>query len=711
MADAVDMPETPEAPETRRPLRVAVEGCGHGKLHDIYAAVQASAESRGWDGVDLLIIGGDFQAVRNSNDLTCMAVPNKYKEIGDFHEYYSGARIAPVLTIFVGGNHEASNHMFELHYGGWVAPNIYYMGAANLVRYGPLRIMGMSGIWKGYDYHRPHYERIPYDGDSLRSAYHTREVDVRKLLQIRTQVDIGISHDWPRGIEWAGDYDHLFKIKRHIMEDSETGKLGNVAAKQVLDRLRPGHWFSAHLHCKYTATLHHQEYQPPQVVVRFNETEEAIAKPPDLSPSILTKKKANVIPDHSKEVSEPKGPSAQDIPMDDTAKKNAWRDFHHLAASAEQDEQEIFMREVAKYHKQVEAGDIKPGSDVTYQLKWKKVGVDDGTGREVQDVITTSIENDSNKTTEMPEAVQVKNTDEINLDLDDVSENDGPKANTSVVTDSKPFEKATDEKAQEPESSEAQIETANNAKNVDSVPDDIRSQLPASFAKPFLITSGPKPIVEPTLPAEITNITTEFLALDKCEGRRHFLHLTEVKPVSKDDGTNGTGPYQLMYDKEWLAITRALHPGFTVGDKAASVPSNKGDGGYKPDIIAAEEWIEENVVKMGKMVIPHNFTITAPVYDPTVPVDTHDQPPEYLNPQTEEFCKLIGIENVFAMPNEQRQAQNEALQKANDSNKGGIFHQGGRYGNRGGRGGRGGRGRGRGRSGHGGRGGRGRNQY
>lgn len=36
--------------------------------------------------------------------------------------------MAPVLTIFIGGNHEASNYLQELPYGGWVAPNIYYMG-------------------------------------------------------------------------------------------------------------------------------------------------------------------------------------------------------------------------------------------------------------------------------------------------------------------------------------------------------------------------------------------------------------------------------------------------------------------------------------------------------------------------------------------------------------------------------------------------------
>lgn len=49
--------------------------------------------------------------------------------------YYSGEKKAPVLTIFIGGNHEASNHLQELPYGGWVAPNIYYLGMCSWVSF------------------------------------------------------------------------------------------------------------------------------------------------------------------------------------------------------------------------------------------------------------------------------------------------------------------------------------------------------------------------------------------------------------------------------------------------------------------------------------------------------------------------------------------------------------------------------------------------
>lgn len=93
-----------------------------------------------------------LKAVRNEADLACLSVPQKYRKLGDFSSYYSGEKKAPVLTVFIGGNHEASNYLWELYYGGWVCPNIYYMGAANIINIGGLRVGGISGIYKEKDY-------------------------------------------------------------------------------------------------------------------------------------------------------------------------------------------------------------------------------------------------------------------------------------------------------------------------------------------------------------------------------------------------------------------------------------------------------------------------------------------------------------------------------------------------------------------------------
>ena len=63
--------------------QIAVEGCCHGQLDAIYTSIAAQEEQNNYK-VSLLLICGDFQAIRNEGDLACMSVPDKYKELGEF---------------------------------------------------------------------------------------------------------------------------------------------------------------------------------------------------------------------------------------------------------------------------------------------------------------------------------------------------------------------------------------------------------------------------------------------------------------------------------------------------------------------------------------------------------------------------------------------------------------------------------------------------
>jgi lariat debranching enzyme len=499
--------------------------------------VRVACKEKGWSGIDLLIIGGDFQAVRNSQDLNGMSVPVKYRTIGDFHEYYSGVRQAPYLTLFVGGNHEASNYLFELFYGGWVAPNIYYLGAANVLRLGPLRISGLSGIWKGYNYRKPHYERLPYNQDDVKSAYHVREIDVRKLLQIRTQVDIGLSHDWPQGVEWCGNWNALFKAKNLFEQDARTGKLGSIAAKKVMCRLRPRYWFSAHLHVKFSAIVDHETGQAMEQLV--------------------------------------------------------------------------------------------------------------GNGTAIKQTLSPP--------------VVAANSDEIDIDLDDL---DKPEKNESIAN-TKP----------EPAKSKS-IE----------VTEELRAQLPDSFKAPTARESLP-------FPEAIKNTKTNFLALDKCLPGRKFLQLLEIEPLNANADKSYSRPLKFEYDEEWLAITRTFANDLVVGDSNAQTPKDKGEVEYQQQIETETQWIRENVVAGEKMSVPENFQLTAPIYDSAVGITTREQPIEYTNSQTKEFCSLLQIPNPFDISDEKRQ-QRLMQGPAPNSDRG--SHRGGRGGNRwnSGRG----RGRGRGRT-------------
>lgn len=88
------------------------------------------------------------------------------------------------LLVAVGGNHEAINHLRELFYGGWVAPKMYFMGYAGVIKFGGLRFGGLSGIYNTRHYHMGHFERLPYTDSSKRSAYHVREQEIFRLKQV-----------------------------------------------------------------------------------------------------------------------------------------------------------------------------------------------------------------------------------------------------------------------------------------------------------------------------------------------------------------------------------------------------------------------------------------------------------------------------------------------------------------------------------------------
>jgi len=190
-----------------------------------------------------------------------MAVPQKYKQLGQFHKYYSGEKKAPILTIVIGGNHEASNYLWELYHGGWLAPNIYFLGHAGCVQVNGIRIAGASGIFKGNHFRQGHWETMPYDNSAMRSIYHIREYNIRRL-SLLSSPQIFLSHDWPQSIEQHGDLPGLLRRKTFLRPDIESGQLGSPPLMGLLRTLKPNWWFSAHLHVRYEATVVHDGRQP-----------------------------------------------------------------------------------------------------------------------------------------------------------------------------------------------------------------------------------------------------------------------------------------------------------------------------------------------------------------------------------------------------------------------------------------------------------------
>lgn len=713
-------------------LRIAVEGCGHGTLDSIYASTEKASRERGWHGVDLLIICGDFQACRNQQDLNMTAMPEKFRKMADFHQYYYGQKTAPYLTIFVGGNHEASNHLFELYYGGWVAPNIYYMGAANVLRLGPLKIAAMSGIWKGVDYRKPHFERLPYNEATMRSIYHVRELDIRKLLSYRSQVDIGISHDWPQGIEWHGDHRRLFTQRSKWADDAKSGKLGNNAATMVMDRLRPPYWFSGHMHWKYTAVK--------------NYSRETLAHRAQRKSEQSTMKTALA----------------------------GWNSFSRGAAR--KDAEDVDIEYQTRLHQQAELRRTGQRPQVPYVLQetYKPVTIDDDMGRvnasaarnhapllasQVDGctpslVLKRSRESSSDtdgRREDLRQLQQIDGASETKVDPSksdphnvERTSNSGPTANAvsghAVITNghSAAFNPDAIDLESEDDTDEIPLpshteQRSNNSDRVRSITppaahgavevpgqdysstscdisEEARAAL-ASLSTTFAV--APKKSSDLPHPETITNKQVNFLALSKVEPGKEFLQLLEIAPVPNSepdaarDQQKVTQPVKLAYDLEWLAILRVFAPELELDcasnpiSTTSPVPPHLGDTHYRQRILEEEKWVEANVLRTHGLEIPENFEVTATRnsnWDERNPV-------ECTNPQTSRFCDLIGIPNLFDISHEERQARMNAgppteqawtKRPGNPSpynNGGGGARGGGRFGT--GRGNVRGRGRGR----------------
>ncbi|GAX78087.1 hypothetical protein CEUSTIGMA_g5529.t1 [Chlamydomonas eustigma] len=254
----MNLPKAAGGPTPGKKLTIAIEGCCHGELDNIYGTLQHLEQKEG-KKIDLLISCGDFQAVRNLDDLETMSCPVKYRALNTFYKYYSGEAKAPYPTLFIGGNHEAANYMWELYYGGWAAPNIYFMGYTGCVKFGGVRIAGLSGTYSQAAYMRGHDEKLPYSESSIRSMYHIRDFEVYRLMQIKQPVDIFLSHDWPTNIANYGNKEQLLSRKQFLRSEIEDGSLGNPAGQQLMSALQPRYWFSAHMHTKFPAIVPHSD--------------------------------------------------------------------------------------------------------------------------------------------------------------------------------------------------------------------------------------------------------------------------------------------------------------------------------------------------------------------------------------------------------------------------------------------------------------------
>lgn len=242
-------------------MRIAIQGCCHGELNQVFQKV---AQLHAQEPIDLLLILGDFQSIRDEADFQSISIPPKYQKFGDFRDYYHNDELKPpVLTLFIGGNHESMRHLMLLPHGGYVSRDVFYMGYSNVVWYRGVRIGSLSGIYKKWDYQRdrPSWESLEAGqwSSRVRELYHVRKSDISPLFMVHGPLDIMMSHDWPNGVAYHGNTQDLIKRKPFFEKDIKTNQLGNPIGWQLLRHLKPKWWLSAHLHVKYEAVVRHNK--------------------------------------------------------------------------------------------------------------------------------------------------------------------------------------------------------------------------------------------------------------------------------------------------------------------------------------------------------------------------------------------------------------------------------------------------------------------
>ena len=92
----------------------------------------------------------------------------------------------------------------------------------------------------------------------MRSAYHVRNLEVFRMKQVAKPIDIVVTHDWPRGIYYHGNYEQLIRRKSFFQSEIEDNTLGNPVYEDLLLEMRPAYWFAAHLHVKFAAIVDHE---------------------------------------------------------------------------------------------------------------------------------------------------------------------------------------------------------------------------------------------------------------------------------------------------------------------------------------------------------------------------------------------------------------------------------------------------------------------
>ena len=226
--------------------KIFITGCLHGEWDLLLDTVEEKIKSG--EKIELILVTGDCETFRNEEDMESFAAPLKYHILGSFYKIYNGERKVPCPTIIIGGNHEAADLLFQMPFGGYIAPNVYYIGRSAQILVGDIRITGESGVYLASDYFRSVDEKFPLRSVAdLHTNYHIRAFTDFQLFGL-TSTQIMMTHDWPSTIPLKYSNPFFRRKRSDLVESDRKGVFGLPNGIQLMNALRPHSWFASHHH-------------------------------------------------------------------------------------------------------------------------------------------------------------------------------------------------------------------------------------------------------------------------------------------------------------------------------------------------------------------------------------------------------------------------------------------------------------------------------
>jgi len=234
-----------------RKTTFALLGDVHGYMHPMVALLER-VQRKMKISLDFALQVGDFEPHRHEEDLRSMSAPSKYKQLGDYADFYNGRARFPCPIYFIGGNHEPYGWLEQHPEGFTLSPQCHYLGRTSSMHMQDidLRVGGLTGIFEDevFAHLRPSVELI--DHISNKEFITFREHDVDAMLAL-PKPDVLLVHDWPEGLS-AGV--------------SRQGSMGNAYTRLLVDLLEPKLVACGHMHHAYEEIIEHPSGRQTRVV-------------------------------------------------------------------------------------------------------------------------------------------------------------------------------------------------------------------------------------------------------------------------------------------------------------------------------------------------------------------------------------------------------------------------------------------------------------